>query len=713
MLISLRSDGTAVMLLPSHVYQGSNVANVFVIAPFPNTTVLQVGFTLPNGTTASAPMTYVQDSENNLVVWQYTISSAITNEAGAASVSITATTQTGQVIASQSIPFTIEATTLPVLPDTPSQDEYTLILQYIQQNSANITIIQGQISTIEEDVATANTNASAAVTTANAAQQTAQTALTTANGLAASIAQANTNASEALSTANQAASAAASNTTGIANIVNGTTTVAKADSANSATNATNATNDGNGNNIANTYATKTELSTGNADTLAAAQNYTNQALANYSIIEIVQTLPETGDTGKIYLVPKADSTSGDLYSEYLWNGTEWELVGTVSATSGTTIKVNGVSQIEVDFTSDPQTQITANSTAISNIVDGTTTVPNATKATQDGDGNVIDETYATVTALGSETSARQSADTTLQNNINAIVNGTTPAGDSDKLGGVVAESYAQLSQVVRTDTPQSLTSAQQQQAQQNIGCIVSQVNTGLALSQEGWYNLLKFSGVCCGKCLVYHGYYNNQPLAFGFDFSFTGNYGNDITITNFAQGSANQQFKLRFAVIENENYLQIYYPYSAVNNIACSVISTQRTLPIIVLSQNVAATPSITYNETAVTSQVLKIDPTTLTPSTDNGWTEGDLTTNLSAFEPGEYYVCCTSFTSTNSTAIYSYGTVVVSGKANEAFNFTIPNGSSGTLNFVGTTSLSGYFDYWVSHTRYTITAATLWFKKK
>lgn len=371
MLISLRADGTAEMLLPSHVYQGSNVTNIFVTAPFPNTTVLQVGFTLPNGTTASAPMSYVPNSDN---IWQYTIDSPITNEAGAASVSITATTTTGQVIASQSIPFTIEATTLPVLPDTPSQDEWTLVLQYIQQNSTNIATIQGQISTIEEDVATASSNASAAVSTANAAQQTAQTALTTANGLAASIAQANTNASEALSTANQAASAAASNTTGIANIVNGTTSVAKADSANSATNATNATNDGNGNNIANTYATKTELSTGNADTLAAAQNYTNQALSNYSIIEIVQTLPETGDTGKIYLVPKADSMSGDLYSEYLWNGTEWELVGTVSATSGTTIKVNGVSQIEVDFTSDPQTQITANSTAISNIVDGTTPI---------------------------------------------------------------------------------------------------------------------------------------------------------------------------------------------------------------------------------------------------------------------------------------------------------------------------------------------------
>lgn len=179
MLISLRADGTAVMLLPSHVYQGSNVANVFVTAPFPNTTVLQVGFTLPNGTTASAPMTYVENSDG---IWQYTIAEAITNEAGAASVSITATTTTTprQVIASQSVPFTIEATTLPVLPDVPSQDEYTLILQYIQQNSAKIATLQGQVSVVEADVATANDNASEALSTAQSAEQTAQQAETTA-----------------------------------------------------------------------------------------------------------------------------------------------------------------------------------------------------------------------------------------------------------------------------------------------------------------------------------------------------------------------------------------------------------------------------------------------------------------------------------------------------------------------------------------------------
>ena len=138
MIISLRADGTATMLEPSHVYQGSNIADVYVIAPFPNTTVLQVGFTLPNGTTASVPMTYVQDSENNLVVWQYTIAEAITNEAGAASVSITATTQTGQVIASQSVLFTANDNASEALSTAQSAEQTAQQIQDTAQSAVDI-----------------------------------------------------------------------------------------------------------------------------------------------------------------------------------------------------------------------------------------------------------------------------------------------------------------------------------------------------------------------------------------------------------------------------------------------------------------------------------------------------------------------------------------------------------------------------------------------
>lgn len=43
-------------------------------------------------------------------------------------------------------------------------------------------------------------------------------------------------------------------------------------------------------------------------------------------IEVVNTLPTTGEDNKIYLVPKEGST-GDVYNEYIWVNNTWELIG--------------------------------------------------------------------------------------------------------------------------------------------------------------------------------------------------------------------------------------------------------------------------------------------------------------------------------------------------------------------------------------------------
>ena len=43
-------------------------------------------------------------------------------------------------------------------------------------------------------------------------------------------------------------------------------------------------------------------------------------------IEVVDTLPTTGEDNKIYLVPKEGST-GDVYNEYIWVNNAWELIG--------------------------------------------------------------------------------------------------------------------------------------------------------------------------------------------------------------------------------------------------------------------------------------------------------------------------------------------------------------------------------------------------
>lgn len=70
---------------------------------------------------------------------------------------------------------------------------------------------------------------------------------------------------------------------------------------------------------------------------------------------------------------------------------------------------------------------TANSTSITNIINGTTVVG---KATSDGSGNNIVNTYATKTQLSEETSARTTAYNQLNTNITNIVNGTTTVGNA-------------------------------------------------------------------------------------------------------------------------------------------------------------------------------------------------------------------------------------------------------------------------------------------
>lgn len=205
MQIFIDAEGNATIVAPQHIYQGSNISQVNVVSlAFTPQTTLQIAFVLPDGTTTNYyPMSF-NYSSTSTNYYQYIIQQAFTALSGQASIALLATDSQTQQQTSQLIPFTIEPSVLPTLPDTPSQDEWTTLLQYVQQNSSNIANLQATISDIETIANTANTNASQAVSTANEALSTAQQAEQTANGLAGSIAQANTNASQAVSTANQA-----------------------------------------------------------------------------------------------------------------------------------------------------------------------------------------------------------------------------------------------------------------------------------------------------------------------------------------------------------------------------------------------------------------------------------------------------------------------------------------------------------------------------
>lgn len=227
MIIYIASDGQARLVSPQHVYQGSNVTDITVIAPFPAQTAMTVAFELPagkmfggvQGTMQTPPtppymMTLLPDQSglpDGVQAWQYVMTSAITQNAGQAKVSITAQFAQGSGQAtsftqqtSAQVEFTIEPSVVGTLPDEPTPDVWTQILSYLSAQDTKIAAIQSDVADIEQVADEANTNAGAALTTANEANTTATQAKTTADGLADSIAQANETASQANATAEEA-----------------------------------------------------------------------------------------------------------------------------------------------------------------------------------------------------------------------------------------------------------------------------------------------------------------------------------------------------------------------------------------------------------------------------------------------------------------------------------------------------------------------------
>ena len=80
----------------------------------------------------------------------------------------------------------------------------------------------------------------------------------------------------------------------------------------------------------------TEVKQNITDALVAAKAYTDEEIAKFDFIYVVDTLPSTGLPNRIYLVPKTDTQTQDLFDEYVWINDKWEWITT--------------KQIEVDLT---------------------------------------------------------------------------------------------------------------------------------------------------------------------------------------------------------------------------------------------------------------------------------------------------------------------------------------------------------------------------
>lgn len=107
-----------------------------------------------------------------------------------------------------------------------------------------------------------------------------------------------------------------------------------------------------------------------------AEQYRNEAKEyakkEYIVVDSFADLPNPGDSAFIYLVPTSGGASNDSYSEYLWisEDNKYEYIGSVN---------------DVDLSN--YAQVNGNYQGM--------TVGAATRATQDGDGNIITDTYAT------------------------------------------------------------------------------------------------------------------------------------------------------------------------------------------------------------------------------------------------------------------------------------------------------------------------------
>ena len=158
MVIFLNLDGTAQKVTPARVFQGSNnVTDVTVIAPYPSTTVMDIGFILPNGMywvgeqdNRYMPMQFVeQDAVKGVSAWTYKLPRSVTANMGDVFVAVNASSTDGNTT-SYLCKITIEESVLPDLPTEPEPDVYELLHQYISRLDGLTANVPNLVASIQK-----------------------------------------------------------------------------------------------------------------------------------------------------------------------------------------------------------------------------------------------------------------------------------------------------------------------------------------------------------------------------------------------------------------------------------------------------------------------------------------------------------------------------------------------------------------------------------
>ncbi len=165
MVIYLNTDGTAEKVTPQHVYQGSNnVIDITVIAPYPNTCAMEIGFILPNDLYWQAPSTEEGKYGGNYApmesvtdydtvsanAWNFVLPITVTQMPGKVGIAIKATTAHGERT-SYLCEFIVEESVLPILPaSAPEPSVYQLILQYLGRLNGRTANVPNLVAHIDK-----------------------------------------------------------------------------------------------------------------------------------------------------------------------------------------------------------------------------------------------------------------------------------------------------------------------------------------------------------------------------------------------------------------------------------------------------------------------------------------------------------------------------------------------------------------------------------
>ena len=134
MIIFSNLDGTLKEVVPSNITQGSNkVDSIYLVVPSASLfTSVNSYFILPEGTKLgpylmSDPVAVHVDNDTTLLAYEYVLDSGVTNFPGTVNVSFNLMSGE-EIIGTIEAAFEVLKSTLPVLPDAPTVDVYSLII---------------------------------------------------------------------------------------------------------------------------------------------------------------------------------------------------------------------------------------------------------------------------------------------------------------------------------------------------------------------------------------------------------------------------------------------------------------------------------------------------------------------------------------------------------------------------------------------------------